>query len=114
MKSGRLALPQITINMLAKKFGLFGSRESEVFHILRARYEQVKYGKLSFQDPKVQISASMFLIFWDSVTFLSIFCNSRVLRRMTWKFLFLQAKKVKNSVQEHNRTTDAEKDRNPE
>ena len=42
----------ITINMLAKKFGLLGSRESEVFYILRARNERVKYGKPSSQAPK--------------------------------------------------------------
>ena len=45
-------LGRITINMLANKFELFGSRESEVFQILRARYKRVNYGKPSSQDPK--------------------------------------------------------------
>ena len=103
--------------MLAKKFGLFGSRESEVFHILRARYERVKYGKLSSRDPKSPYFCKHVFNFLGFCHFPFIFFAILILEFYgAWHriFFFCRQKKWKFLCRKHKRTTDTESDRNSE
>ena len=102
---------------MQRNFDFLGRGKVRFFHILRVRFERVKYGKPSSQDPKSQISASMFLIFWVFVTFLSIFFAIWILEFYgAWhgNFFFCRQKKIKFLCRKHNRTTDTESDKNPE